>query len=73
MTCLEKLNLEHPDLVQWAKDNFDLEYFGCPHLPLFKYAGRPFRCDPREGCFISCKDCWNRELSEWEEKTYDLL
>ena len=72
MTCIEKLRIEYPELIRLADDllNRSVGYFGCPHM--FKYAPRPINCDPRILCITKCSDCWNRELSEWKEKDYDL-
>lgn len=72
MTCIEKLRIEHPELIELAKELLGESawYFGCPHM--FKYAPRPINCDHRILVIVSCEDCWKRELNEWKEKNYDL-
>lgn len=64
MTCRERLHKEHPELARFAKDlmGVELNHFGCPHT--FKYAEKPFECDPPRSMTITCVECWNREAEE---------
>lgn len=67
MTCLEKLQQDHPDLVLLSKEIFgeDKPCFPCPHM--FGYASRPALVRNVPGwCSISCEECWNREVENTE-------
>lgn len=72
MTCLEKLQEEHPDLIEFAKELLGdhITYFGCPHM--FGYQTRPYRCNKNVNYAEKCTTCWNREFVEVKEKKYDL-
>lgn len=67
MTCREKLQIEHPELVD---DNYHGGCAGCPHL--YGYLDKP------KNCFFSssgkkCTNCWDREIPEVKVNTVELL
>ena len=65
MTCREKLEIEHPELVS------DGYTGGCARCPDdYGYAVTPGYCGDIYIHTIDqgCKECWDREVEECEEK-----
>ena len=65
MTCREKLEMEHPELVD------DCFIGGCGSCPSnFGYLDDPDYCSDYNSTLTMCKECWDREIpSENEGKT----
>lgn len=59
LTCREKLKLEHPNAVDTALVG---GCAGCPND--WGYAPKPDECGSEDGRFISCTQCWDREVEE---------
>lgn len=62
MTCLEKLRIEHPELLS---DQYT-GCTGCPHG--YGYAKIPNYCCDINTIEQNCEKCWNREVEECEEQ-----
>lgn len=60
MTCREKLNLEHPDYVNYS---FYGGCLGCPNQ--YGYLGKPDYC---HSDLKTCTKCWDREIPEEKPK-----
>lgn len=58
MTCREKLEMEHPEFVDYCYVG------GCSHCPsTYGYLDDPDYCSFRNSELTMCKECWDREIS----------
>lgn len=57
MTCREKLEMEHPEFVDYCYVG------GCSHCPsTYGYLDDPDYCSFRNSELTMCKECWDREI-----------
>ena len=62
MTCREKLEMEHPEFVDYCYVG------GCSHCPsTYGYLDDPDYCSFRNSELTMCKECWDREISSENE------